>query len=264
VTPATPSEWWRSYFDSGYLAEYEPLFAAERDRREVSRLIEVLGLPAGSTILDCPCGQGRHSHLLAEAGFSVQGLDYSRELLALALERGTGPRLRYRQGDMRSLPTGWKGKFDAVVNLFTSFGFFTNPADDARVIAEFARVLVPGGVLVWHGANRDGVMARFLASDWWRLEDGTIVAQTRSFDPLSGILTVRSSSSGPSAFGEREHRIRLYSADRIAELCAREGLVVTAAFDGWNDRPLRRLSGEMLLVARKESRRRLPGNRRSR
>ena len=58
-------------------------------------------------------------------------------------------------------------RFDAVLNLFTSFGFFAAPHDDARVIAEFARVLKPGGTLVWHGGNRDGVMARFLSRDWW-------------------------------------------------------------------------------------------------
>lgn len=218
----------------------------------MARLIEVLGLPAGARILDCPCGQGRHAHLLAEAGYDVDGVDYSRDLLALAKERGTSRTLRFRRGDMRKLPRRWTGRFDAVVNLFTSFGFFLDPADDRRVLAEFARVLARGGRLVWHGGSRDGVMARFLERDWWRTSDGTIVAHERSFDPLSGFLTVRSSWEGPKGGGEREHRIRLYTADRLAELCAAVGLVVEEAWDGWNDRPLRRRSTEMLLVARKE------------
>src|SRR5690242_19952455 len=117
-------EWWQHYFDDQYLLEYEPLFSLESDRREVTRLIDLLGLPAGSRLLDVPCGQGRHAHLLAEAGFDVDGLDYSRELLQRARERGTGPRLRYTRGDMRQLPAKWTGRFDAVLNLFTSFGFF--------------------------------------------------------------------------------------------------------------------------------------------
>jgi ubiquinone/menaquinone biosynthesis C-methylase UbiE len=257
-------EWWRSYFDASYLAEYQPLFRAEGDRREVARLVELLGLPAGSRLLDCPCGQGRHAHLLAEAGYDVTGVDYSRELLARARRRGTGKGLRYRRADMRELPRDWSGSFSAVLNLFTSFGFFSDAADDRRVLAEFARVLEPGGALIWHGGNRDGVMARFLRRDWWRLDDGTIVAQERSFDPLSGFLSVSSESSGKSAFPPREHRIRLYTATRIAEMCADVGLVVTEAFDGWSERPLTRTSGEMLLVARKESSRRLPRTRRSR
>jgi SAM-dependent methyltransferase len=215
-------------------------------------MLEILGLPSGARLLDVPCGQGRHAHLLAEAGYDVDALDYSADLLAVAKERGTGPRLRYTRGDMRKLPARWTGRFDAVLNLFTSFGFFAFPSDDAAVMREFARVLAPGGVLVWHGGSRDGVMARFLDRDWWRADDGTLIGHERSFDALSGVLTVRTSWFGPGGAGEREHRIRLYTASRLAELCAGAGLVVEQAFDGWRDRPLRRRSTEMVLVARKE------------
>ena len=154
---------------------------------------------------------------------------------------------------MRKLPARWTGRFDAVLNLFTSFGFFADPADDRRVIREFARVLAPGGVLVWHGGSRDGVMARFLDRDWWKTGDGTLIAQERSFDSLSGLLTVYTTWSGPSGTGEREHHIRLYTPTRLAELCAEAGLIVEAAYDGFSPRALSRRSSEMLLVARKES-----------
>ena len=153
---------------------------------------------------------------------------------------------------MRRLPARWTRRFDAVVNLFTSFGFFGDPKEDARVIREFARVLKPGGVLVWHGASRDGVAARFLGRDWWRTSDGTVVVQQRHFDPLSGILSVESEWHGPSGNAQRSHRIRLYTATRLAELCAAAGLIVEQAFDNWRPRPLRRTSSEMLLVARRD------------
>lgn len=246
------SEWWRHHFDAEYLREYEPLFTLERDRREVARVIDVLGASVGARVLDAPCGQGRHAHLLAEAGFRVDGLDLSAHLLAKARARGTGPTLRYRRGDMRWLPVEWSNRFDAVVNLFTSFGFFVAPADDARVIAEFARVLRVGGVLVWHGGSRDGVVSGFLERDWWQTRDGTVYVQERRFDPLSGILTVESRWAGRHGHGEREHRIRLYTATRLAELCADVGLIVESAYDGWRDRPMTHRSSEMLLVARKQ------------
>ena len=203
-------------------------------------------------MLDVPCGQGRHAHLLAEAGYDVDGLDYSAELLAVARKRGTARNLRYVRGDMRKLPAQWTKRFDAVLNLFTSFGFFAHPSDDVRVIREFARVLKPGGTLVWHGGNRDGVMARFLARDWWTTSDGTLFAQEREFDPLSGVLTVHSTWRRRTRKGTREHRLRLYTATRLAELCADAGLLVEQAYDGFNDRALRRTSSEMLLVARKQ------------
>jgi len=199
-----------------------------------------------------PCGQGRHAHLLAESGYDVDGLDYSTALLDVASKRGTGENLRYTRGDMRKMPARWTNRFDAVLNLFTSFGFFAHPADDARVIREFARVLKPGGILIWHGGSRDGVMARFLARDWWTSPDGSLFAQEREFDSLSGVLTVHSTWTKGARKGSREHRIRLYTTTRLAELCSDAGLVVEQAFDGFTDRPVRRTSSEVLLVARKE------------
>ncbi len=252
ISAKNAAAWWATYFDQQYLLEYEPLFSLEKDRHEVARLIELTGLHLGARVLDVPCGQGRHAHLLAEAGYDVQGVDLSRDLLALATRRGTGPNLKYRRADMRRLPPAWSGRFDAVLNLFTSFGFFFDPADDARVVAEFARVLKPGGLLVWHGASRDGVMAKFLERDWWTTSNGTLIGHEREFDPLSGVLTVRSTWRGPRASGAREHRIRLYTATRLAELCRDAGLIVSGALDGWRDRPLTRRSSEMLLLARKE------------
>ena len=188
---------------------------------------------------------------MAEAGYDVDAFDYSSKLLQVARKRGTGATLRYVRGDMRKMPARWTRRFDAVLNLFTSFGFFAHPAEDVRVVREFARVLKPGGTLVWHGGSRDGVMARFLERDWWT-SGKTLFAQEREFDPLAGLLTVRSTWRRGSRNGGREHKIRLYTATRLSELFTDAGLVVEQAFDGFKDRPLRRTSSEMLLVARKE------------
>jgi len=145
------------------------------------------------------------------------------------------------------MPSRWSGTFDALVNLFTSFGFFLDPADDVKVVKEFARVLAPGGVLVWHGASRDGVMSRFITKDWWQSNDGTMIAHERTFDPLSGIMSVFVRQGD----AERQYRIRLYTATRLAELFAAEGLIVEEAYDGWSERQLSRRTTSMTLVARK-------------
>lgn len=253
---APPEDWWRSYFDAGYLQEYSPVFDLIEERAQVARVSELLALPHGSRVLDLACGQGRHAHLLAEAGFDVDGYDLSRELLKVAKARGTGPTLRYRRGDMRALPMLWRKRFDGVVNLFTSFGFFDDPADDARVLAQVARVLKPGGVFVWQGGNRDALTERFLRGDEWTAADGTRVAQTRQFDPLSGFLTIASVWTKGRRVERRVHRIRLYTATHLAALMRDAGLLLDAAYDGFADRPLTRRSHEMLLVARRGATRR--------
>lgn len=256
--------WWRTYFDEGYLNEFSPLFTPASDRAQVARLLELLALPAGAKVLDLACGQGRHAQLLAAAGYQVTGFDLSRPLLRHArkaardagiptrVRRGaTGPALRYHHGDMRRPPALWRGRFDAVVNLFTSFGFFDDPADDVRVIRGVARMLKRGGTCLWQGGSRDGIMARFVGTDSWETADGTTVRQDRRFDPLSGFLTIDSTWTHRRKVERRSHRIRLYTADRLAGLMADAGLTVLAAYDGFGEGALHRRSTEMLLVARK-------------
>ena len=71
-------------------------------------------------------------------GVDVGVVDLSKDLLARARKRGVGPSLHYWRGDMRRMPQDWTNRFDAVLNLFTSFGFFADPADDRRVLTGFA------------------------------------------------------------------------------------------------------------------------------
>lgn len=66
----------------------------------------------------------------------------------------------------------------------------------------------------------------------------------------SVIHTIDTAWEGPSGSGTRSHRIRLYTASRLAELCLDAGLVVEEAYDGFRDRPLTRRSAEMMRVAR--------------
>lgn len=252
MAAAAPLDWWTSYFDDDYLLEHSPVQGVARSRAEVARALTLAGLPVGSRVLDCPCGHGRHARLLAGAGFDVTGLDYSAKLLAHAKH---APRIRglsFKRGDMRALPPSWTARFDAVFSLGLSFGFFATAAEDERAIASYARVLKPGGVLALHAPNRDGIASRLVEKDWWQARDGTLLLHEREFDPLSGVLVVHRTLRHGARNQQRSYRLRLYTASEIAAMCARNGLIVTEAFDGWRDRPLRRRSGEMLLRAERE------------
>ncbi|MBX9928338.1 MAG: methyltransferase domain-containing protein [Gemmatimonadaceae bacterium] len=243
----TTGGWWEGYFDHDYLAEFAPLFDPLSDRAQVGRIIELLGLPQGARVLDCPCGQGRHVGPMAAAGFDMTGADLSRPLLAEARRHWTGKRLRFVRADMRALPARWDARFDAVLNLFTSFGFFDDPADDQRVLSEFARVLRPGGTLLWHGGSRDGVMSRFIADDSWRGARGVRVRHHREFDPVTGYIHITTTLGTGARARQRTHRIRLYAASELARLARAAGLELVDAFDGWTDLPLTRRAPEMLL-----------------
>ncbi|MGH7573819.1 MAG: SAM-dependent methyltransferase, partial [Longimicrobiales bacterium] len=70
-----------------FLRLHDPLFTEADSRREVAAMLELLGLPLGARILDVPCGWGRHTRLLEEAGLIAFGADLSTTLLEDAVAR---------------------------------------------------------------------------------------------------------------------------------------------------------------------------------
>src|SRR5690606_23672422 len=118
----------------------------ERNRSEADEIVATLGLAPGSSVLDAPCGHGRIANLLAADGFRVTGVDLTDLFLdrARADAERLGVAVDYRRGDLREFPV--PGPFDAVICWFTSFGYFDDH-DNRRVLAEFFRVLRPGGCL---------------------------------------------------------------------------------------------------------------------
>jgi SAM-dependent methyltransferase len=139
-------------FNDDYLHFYEQILTPERTAEDVERIVELLDLKPGAEVLDCPCGHGRIANALAERGFRVVGLDASDFFLDRARDDAAarGVDVEYIHGDMRDLP--WRDRFDALVNWFTSFGYFSDDENKA-VLRGFHDALKPGGRLVLETQN---------------------------------------------------------------------------------------------------------------
>src|SRR5438876_8502549 len=124
-----PKPWYESFFGPDYLKQY----AHTTTLQEVEGVAKILHLRQGSRVLDLACGAGRHSIELAKRGLEVVGYDLSEPLLkaARAAARKASARVTFVHGDMRDLP--YHGEFDAVVNLFTSFGYFEEDRKSTRL-----------------------------------------------------------------------------------------------------------------------------------
>jgi len=151
--------WFREWFNSPY---YHVLYR-HRDREEargfVQRLMEHLDVPVGGKVLDLACGQGRHSVELHRLGYQVVGIDLAEESIEEARAHETEG-LEFFVHDMRELY--WSDHFDAVLNLFTSFGYFHNSEDDQRTIYSVRDALMPGGVFVLDFLNVNKVISHMV------------------------------------------------------------------------------------------------------
>lgn len=108
-------------------------------------------LKEGACILDLGCGTGEPLlRYLVERQFDVLGVDASAAMIAIARTRF--PATRFEVGDMREL--NLSGKFDAVVAWHSLFHLA--PGDQRAMFETLARILAPGGLLMFTSGSEEG------------------------------------------------------------------------------------------------------------
>jgi SAM-dependent methyltransferase len=230
------SDWWRSWFGPGYLALYDE-YLAERTPVEIDGLEALLALRPPLGILDLPCGQGRHAIELARRGYDVTGVDLSPFMLKVAEERAQseGVRVRWLSGDMRQPIAG--ERFDVVLNLFTSLGYFADEADDRKVIGAAAVMLGPGGRFVLEVINGERVMAHFQEREWFTVGQAAVV-ERRSLDPAARRMVVERTVNTPNESEVSVHAIRLYSGRDVDAMLRAAGFHRVDIYGDWSGEPL--------------------------
>ncbi len=193
---------------------------------EADFLVTALGLAPGERLLDIPCGTGRHARVFAKHGVRVTGVDLNSGLVRMAKATPTKSRgtVRYAVGDMLDLKK-YRAKFDVVVNLFTSFGYFSDERKNARVLREMVSALRPGGRLAIHLIDRDWLIPRFKPVSKSSL-NGVLTTEARDYDPKTKRIESRTISLDLKSGKKREyyHQTRLYSKSEMVKLFKAVGL----------------------------------------
>ena len=146
--------------------------SAEHTQVEVEFVRGHLPLPGYSRLLDVACGTGRHANLLADAGYSVLGVDQSPDLVLQAQRRES--RASYQVLDMRELGQ-LPASFDGVLNLWHSFGFY-DALTNRAVLEAFRARLRPRGRVILDLYNREHALSRPLSEQARR---GDVSIETR-------------------------------------------------------------------------------------
>jgi SAM-dependent methyltransferase len=245
--------WYVDFFGTDYLNIYRHIFTAERSAQEVAFAERVLELEPGAYVLDLCCGQGRHSVPLAQHGYRVTALDLSPAYLDLAQQaaQSHGVKLETVSADMRRIP--FQDRFDAVVNMYSSFGYLEAEADDAQVLESVAKAMKPGGRLFLDMLNREWAVANYIQNDWHNGPDGTLYVERRDFDLATSRMRVRFTIIGPD--GSRRdsigHDIRLYTLTELTRMLAHVGLSVTGTYGSFDGEAYAIDTRRMIISARK-------------
>jgi len=234
---------------------------AEAQAEAVAAILDRGGVKPPAEILDAPCGIGRHAVHLARFGFRVTGLDFAPAFLArarqLAAEVGSNP--EFVLGDLRevrnALP-GREGGFSAILNLWTSFGYWGEDVD-LSVFRQFHALAATGGLLVLDTINRDWLVREFrpCGYDEWgdlvHVEERTLDLRTSWILGPWRFYTRRDRDLLHKATMSVDHRV--YSAHELRRLAHEAGWRVTDLWGGLGMEPLSAERPRIVLVARKEA-----------
>lgn len=238
---------WLNYgpimFDSHHWAEAPGI--AEKIRA-------IAGLREGSTVLDAGCGPGRISVELAALGLKVTGVDNIKPYLVAAKEtaESEGVQLELVQADLRNYVV--PQHFDAVVNLYTSFGYCATIEEDMQILKNLATSVKNGGWFIMEGKSREIAVRDFTEGEWFERAGKTVLTEFSVDGAWEGLR-----SRWVLIDNETGHRIdhefvqRLYSAIELKRLLLASGFSSAEIYGDFMFSPYNEKAATMVIVCRK-------------
>lgn len=209
------STWFENWFDSPYyhiLYKHRNIAEAELF---IDKLVDFLNPPIHASFLDLACGKGRHSIYLNKKGFNVVGMDLSPENISNAkLEEKSN--LKFYVEDMRLFSV--KNKFDFVINLFTSFGYFDSEKDDYATINCVSKALNTNGLFVIDFMNAHKVIENLVLHEV-KIIDGIEFEITKKIENNFIVKRIQFFDQGKKYnFEERVKAITLFDFKKYLEV----------------------------------------------
>ncbi len=242
-------EWFKDWFNTEeYLNVYK--HRNEQDAKELVELIlENINLPLNGKVLDLACGPGRHSILFAQKGFKVSAVDLSKNLLNFAnVAAGTANvNINFIEADLRNLCI--KPKFDLVVNLFTSFGYFEDDKENFKLFNRTFYFLDDKGYFVLDFFNREYIKKNLVPRSEEELNHSRIIQQRK----IEGERVIKEITILKD--GKEQHfkeSVRMYGKEELIREIEKRGFKIEKVFGGVRGRTFDlETSPRIVIIARK-------------
>ena len=194
-TAKNSENWFSTWFDTPY---YHILYKNRNDEEAqtfMDNITHYLNMPENGTILDLACGKGRHSIYLNKLGYQVTGVDLSENSISIAKE-SSNETLQFKTHDMRE---PMNETFDAVFNLFTSFGYFDTHEDNIKTLKAIKESINEYGFGVIDFFNADFIIENLVAEEIKEI-DGITFNIKRFVENKKIIKEIRFEDKGESFF----------------------------------------------------------------
>lgn len=231
----------------------------DRTVREVKGVIRLLKPSLGAKILDVPCGYGRHSIALAKQGYKVTGIDINEIHLRYAKNSTIDEKnnMNFIKGDMKKIDSALYNKYDAVINMFYSFGFFHAENENLQTMKEFYHTLKLGGKLLIHtDVSPEMISNNTTYTDQIRtLENNKKLVILESYNKknkrMEGSWEITDASGKvihPRAF----YSVRIYTKNEFTEMAHNCGFTNINFYGSFSGEKFSTNSNEMIMIAEKK------------
>lgn len=243
-------EWWKKVFKSAYRDIFVPLYSEDRTKSEVDFIIKAAKPRKDTRILDLACGQGRHSLELGKRGYSIVGVDYSRELLYLADEKAKEKKLtlKFYEQDIRKLKL--KNKFDLIFMFGNSFGYFSDD-DNKLVLKKVLAHLKPGGVFILDLPNTIGMLRNPYGKRNDKTENGEVITENFALDPVTNRMSISWKFSNKKIQESYVGEFRLYSHPEIKTIAESVGFEYSKTYGSFSSEKFTIDSPRMIVILKK-------------
>jgi len=236
------TDWFVNWFDTPY---YHLLYD-HRDENEaeffMKNLVSFLKLKKDDKVLDLPCGKGRHSLFLNTQGFDIVGADLPKNSISIAkkFENNT---LKFTTHDMRE---PLLRKYNAIFNLFTSFGYFDDDESNIKVLKNFKNGISEKGVVVIDFLNIDKAIKDLIPKQ--QLIKNKITFYIKKY--IENDFLIKEISFDADGKTQRfSEKLQCLSLNKMEELVKKSGLRISHTFGNYNLVPFNEnISDRLILI----------------
>lgn len=215
-------------------------------------------------VLDLGCGTGTMTEILASKGYDMTGVDFSEEMLDIAMQKRTksGHDILYLMQDMREFEL--YGTVRAIVSVCDSMNYLTEDGDLEQVFRLANNYLDPGGLFIFDMNTEykyremlgDQTIAEerencsFIWDNYYYEEEKINEYQLSLFveDP---VLSEKTGQDICRKFQEMHYQ-RAYSLAEVKAALEVEGMEFIAAYDAFTRNPVHQESERMYIIAREQ------------
>ena len=237
-------DWFTDWFNTPY---YHILYNNRNDSDAqlfMQNITTFLALKKGAHIADLPCGKGRHSIYLNSLGYKVTGGDLSENSI-LHAKQFENENLNFEVWDMRD-PIDHT--YDAIFNLFTSFGYFEDDRDDIKVLRNIKKGLNKNGLFVFDFLNATKLEATLVKEETKIVEEITFNIRR---EIKNGFILKHITFTEANAAHSYTERVKYLDLSKMTSYLNKVGFQLVAIFGDYNLTTFEKNTSDRLILVAK-------------